>query len=179
MIACVDTHYFEGGTRTALLQFRDWDDAAPEHTTIYEHHGDAAEYVPGKFYLRELPCIAEVIERSGCEFDTIVVDGYVHLDEGRDGLGKKLFAVLQERTAVIGVAKNSYRSAIGARHLLRRGSKRPLFITAIGVPVETATTLIDRMHGEFRIPTLLKQVDALARKSAKNKSSLSLRKRLT
>jgi deoxyinosine 3'endonuclease (endonuclease V) len=173
MFACVDTHYFDWGSRTALLQFRDWEDAAAERATICEHFGEAAEYVPGQFYLRELPCITDVLERSGDRFETIVVDGYVYLDQGRAGLGKRLFDLLQGQTSVIGVAKNPFRKALDAQRVLRRGSRRPLFVTAIGLPVATAATLIDRMHGEFRNPTLLKQVDALARKSVNSKKSLS------
>jgi deoxyribonuclease V len=47
---------------------------------------------------------------------------------------------------------------------VRRGdSQKPLYVTAAGVSAEDAASRISEMHGPFRIPTLLKQVDTLAR----------------
>ena len=50
--------------------------------------------------------------------------------------------------------------AVGA---YRHRSRRPLFVTAAGMPQERAARHIERMHGGFRIPTMLKRVDPLCR----------------
>ena len=47
--------------------------------------------------------------------------------------------------------------------MTRGKSQTPLFITAAGIDVHTAASFIQSMHGKFRIPTLLKQVDQLCR----------------
>ncbi|MGW5043278.1 endonuclease V, partial [Streptomyces parvulus] len=36
-----------------------------------------ASYIPGKFYLRELPCIVELLKHVEHPLECIVVDGYV------------------------------------------------------------------------------------------------------
>ena len=49
------------------------------------------------------------------------------------------------------------------RTIVRGESKNPLFITSEGIAVDEAAKLIQSMHGEFRIPTMLKLVDQLSR----------------
>ncbi|MGD9636990.1 MAG: endonuclease V [Pirellulales bacterium] len=163
MIGCVDTHYFYGGSRTALLLFREWEDAAANSSLVDERCEESAPYIPGQFYLRELPCIVSVIEKCQANLAAIVIDGYCEFGEGRDGLGKMLYRQLQASIPVIGVAKNPFRSAGNATKLYRRNSTRPLYITANGISIGSAAGCIDRMHGNYRMPTLLKQVDQLAR----------------
>lgn len=67
---------------------------------------------------------------------------------------------------MIGVAKTHFHSATAVRPVLRGDSERPLYTTAVGMDLDQACRHIQGMHGEFRIPTLLKQVDQLARISA-------------
>ncbi len=63
---------------------------------------------------------------------------------------------------MIGVAKTRFSGAASVE--VRRGdSQKPLYVTAAGVSAEDAASRISEMHGPFRIPTLLKQVDTLAR----------------
>jgi deoxyribonuclease V len=64
---------------------------------------------------------------------------------------------------IIGVAKNRYRDSAHAFELLRGESKRPLFITAIGIDYEGAALHVASMAGDSRIPTLLHAVDRLSR----------------
>ena len=45
------------------------------------------------------------------------------------------------------------------REICRGGSKRPLFISAIGMDVDEAARLVKGMSGEFRLPSLLKILD--------------------
>ena len=47
--------------------------------------------------------------------------------------------------------------------VLRGESKKPLYITAKGIDLHKAAEFIQKMHGDFRIPTLLKLVDSLGR----------------
>jgi transcriptional regulator with XRE-family HTH domain len=45
------------------------------------------------------------------------------------------------------------------------GSQQPLFVTATRADVAAVAESVRAMHGEHRIPTLLKRVDRLARES--------------
>ena len=108
-----------------------------------------------------LAILAEVTAATpGLTLTTVVVDGYVTLDEhGTPGLGGHLHAALGERVAVIGVAKTSFRGSGFATPVLRGTSARPLWVTAMGTAVEPAARRVAAMHGEHRIPTLLGLVD--------------------
>jgi len=100
------------------------------------------------------------------ENDILVVDGYVTLnDEGKKGLGGYLYEALEQRYPIIGIAKNEFSEKDSKRRKVLRGeSIKPLYVTAIGIDVDEVCSEIERMHGEFRIPTLLKLVDQLSRK---------------
>ena len=158
---CVDVDYDETHARIAGLVFRDWEDEEAVETHQFQI-ANPADYIPGEFYRRELPCIEALLDRVTLEIDTIVVDSYVWLEDG-PGMGGHLFQALEERVAVVGVAKNSFFKAVDAVPLLRGSTKKPLFISAAGMAVEEAAAAIAKMHGPFRLPTLLKQVDRLCR----------------
>lgn len=147
------------------MAFEDWKDAAP--SAIYsELKGEIAEYEPGAFYKRELPCILSILDEIPKEeLQYLVVDGYVTLDnEGHWGLGAYLFDALGGKYPVIGVAKTRYaRNTDKVVEVLRGESKNPLFVSVMGVELETAASYIQTMHREFRIPTLLKQLDNLTK----------------
>lgn len=163
MIACVDTHYTDDASRTAVLLFERWADEGALDENVFEQQHEAAEYVSGQFFLRELPCILNAIRSFQNDIVTIVVDGYVQLGEERAGLGQKLFEALDEKIAVIGVAKNEFRGADNSRQVFRGKSARPLFITAAGISLDDAARSIENMHGSHRIPALLKRADFLSR----------------
>lgn len=163
MIACVDTQYFEIGSRTATVLFSQWTDGTAVRESIHELDEGSHEYVPGQFYQRELPCILNAIEGMSDDVKTIVIDGFVQLGNDRAGLGLKLFQALDERIAIVGVAKNPFRGADNATEVLRGESRRPLYVTAAGVSIKDAASAVARMHGSFRIPTMLKLADRLAR----------------
>jgi deoxyribonuclease V len=147
----------------ACVEFRSWSDARPSAEHV-RRIPEVAAYVPGEFYRRELPCVLAVLGDMIEPLELLVVDGYVFLDgEGKPGLGAHVHTALGGKTPVIGVAKNRFRSNTGAFELLRGGSTRPLFVTAIGIAPAEATELIGRMHGSYRLPTLLKRVDRLCR----------------
>jgi hypothetical protein len=65
---------------------------------------------------------------------------------------------------VIGIVKNGFNAPDDQRRSVYRGeSKTPLFLTAIGVDVDEVKVKVEQMHGNFRIPTLLKRLDQLTR----------------
>jgi deoxyribonuclease V len=61
------------------------------------------------------------------------------------------------------VAKRSFLDTPEACEVLRGSSEKPLFVTAVGMPLSDAKQYISVMHGKNRIPSLLKKVDQLCR----------------
>lgn len=166
MILAVDVHYPARGAVAAGVLFGDWTDAAPTATCVsrFDHVED---YVPGAFYRRELPCILGLLREHALTPACIVIDGHVVLDhDGRPGLGQHLFDALDGRIPVIGVAKTAFVGIGPDSEVLRGDSRRPLYVTCAGMPLENAKASVHTMHGAHRLPTLLKAVDALCRQSA-------------
>jgi deoxyribonuclease V len=159
MFGAVDVHYPGPGARAALVLAAD-----PGFATVTGERTvdvpDVAPYRPGAFFERELPPLRAVL--AGVVVDLLIVDGYVDLDPaGRPGLGAHVhqeFAV-----PVIGVAKTPFRSATHAVPVLRGSARRPLLVTAAGLPVAEAAELVLAMSGPYRLPDALRRVDALAR----------------
>lgn len=159
-IAAVDVDYRPDRAVAACLTFGSWSDGQPLESWTRTLPG-AAEYEPGSFYTRELPCLLAVL--APCAgLRAIVVDGFVWLGEGRPGLGARLYEALGAKAPVIGVAKNPFRGA-PAIEVRRGGSVRPLFVTAVGLETPEAAAWVEAMHGPHRIPTLLRAVDRLCR----------------
>lgn len=163
MLACVDVFYRDDCATAACILFRSWTDSAPcasARVTI----SPVAPYTPGQFFRRELPCILAVLDQVSEPVDLVVIDGYVWLD-GRDtpGLGAHLYRALSSKTPVVGIAKNPYTGASQATPVLRGRSRRPLFVTAVGIDQRVAADHVAEMHGASRIPTLLKLADRLSK----------------
>lgn len=161
----IDVGYDEKKANAASISFQNWGDSSPIHSKkiLLEN---IADYEPGKFYLRELPCIIASLNQFELDqVDTIIIDGFVWLNsEKKPGLGAYLFEILEKKIPIIGVAKRKFHGENIFMETIERGeSKNPLFITAEGMEVTKAAELIKNMHGEFRIPTLLKAVDQLSR----------------
>jgi deoxyribonuclease V len=105
-----------------------------------------------------------IISDFGQPIEVIVVDGYVWLDaNGLPGLGGHLFSTLGGRIPVVGIAKTRYQNDTWSIPVLRGDSRRPLFITSAGTQAREAAECVRRMHGEYRIPTILNTVDRAAR----------------
>jgi deoxyribonuclease V len=167
MIACIDVGYQEKSALAACITISDWKASAPlaSHSVAIQ---SVEEYVPGLFYKRELPCIEAVLNDLGAKPDLIVIDGYVWLDTlGKKGLGAHLFEHLNGAIPVIGVAKTSFATATNAIEVFRGQSTRPLWVTAIGPNESDAARFVRSMHGNHRIPTILKLVDQLSKSSRK------------
>lgn len=163
IVALDAQHYDHGVAGVGLLGFQDW----THGTAMWEKTVQAVgcgEYEPGAFFKRELPALMQALTYCPVAPDVIVVDAYVYLDAlGRAGIGHHLWEQLGRKIPVIGVAKTRFVSADPAWEILRGQSKVPLFVTAIGCELEVAKSAILSMHGEHRMPTLLKRVDQLAR----------------
>lgn len=170
MIACVDVDYRDDATVAGCVVFRSWTDPSPAEQLL-AFQGPAKPYLPGQFYLRELPSIVAVLGQVNVQLEAIIVDGYVWLDQGRMGMGAHLYSELDNKVPVIGVAKNPWRDQVyhnggnerGTIAVSRGGSKRPLYVTSAGTDVRLAAKHVAEMHGAFRIPTLLSAVNSLVR----------------
>lgn len=163
MILAVDVDYRENSAVAAAVCFERWQDTSTT-AEFTERIPSIAEYVPGQFYKRELPCIQAILAKQPYDLSAIIVDGYVYLGaEKKAGLGMYLWESLKRGIPVIGVAKNRYRGTLTESELLRGSSQKPLYITTAGVELATAKRQVASMAGAHRIPILLKQVDALCR----------------
>ena len=163
IIALDAQHYDDGTAGVGMLGFHCWNDAEPawEITATASHCG---EYEPGAFYKRELPALSQALAQCPVTPDIIVVDAYVFLDEqGRPGLGHKLWEHLGCKIPVVGVAKTKFMSAASSWEIYRGSSKNPVYVTAVGYGLEQAKQDVLSMHGAHRMPALLKRVDQLAR----------------
>jgi deoxyribonuclease V len=165
MIACLDVQYAESGACAAALVFECWESEKPIlEKQIYLHKIE--KYEPGSFYKRELPPLLELLSHLPSQPDILLIDGYCDLSaDGMPGLGARLFEQLPYSPVIVGVAKNRFKGTLHAKEVFRGDSSRPLFVTSIGITKEEAAEKVAAMHGKYRIPTMLKAVDNLARSS--------------
>jgi deoxyribonuclease V len=163
MIACTDVHYANTHAIAACILFRDWSDAHP-YLAITERVEDPAPYEPGRFYRRELPALLAVLSKFTLSPKVVIIDGYVWLgDWHHPGLGAHLHEALGGSVAVIGVAKKLFLRGPAVQSVRRGNSARPLYVSTAGMDLNEAAARIVELHGEFRVPTLLKRVDRLCR----------------
>lgn len=167
MIVAVDVDYRDASVVAAAVGFDAWTDADSALEVVVASDAPPAAYEPGAFYRRELPHLHAVLALVPSP-RAIVVDGYVWLagdaasERPRPGLGAHLYRALGEAVPVIGVAKTAFHGAT-AIEVVRGASARPLYVTAAGIEPHVAAEAVRAMHGEHRIPTLLKRVDQIAR----------------
>jgi deoxyribonuclease V len=160
MILAIDVHYKNEGAKAVGILFSMPDEMI--HKTIVERISQVNSYEPGKFYKRELPCLQQVMNQvEQEEISAVIVDGHVYVNNsGEFGLGAKLWEALDQTIPVIGVAKNSFDGNKQTVHEIIRGrSKKPLYISSIGMPLDEAASLILKMTGQHRMPDLIKKVD--------------------
>lgn len=161
LLIAVDVHYRDDGSARAAAVAAHERSFSPVAWTRAVVVPAGEPYVPGEFYLREMPPLRAVLSECG-ELSLIVVDGYVDLDpDGRPGLGAHVHA--EFGVPVIGVAKTTFRDASHAARVVRGRSARPLYVTAAGMNVTEAAAVVSEMAGPFRIPDALKLADRLAR----------------
>lgn len=169
MIACMDVYYRQNSGVAACILIKEWTDSRGIMSCV-NHIKNIEPYEPGRFYRRELSCLINMIDKitgsiDAILLDAILIDGYVWIgDKGSPGLGAYLYDALDNSVPVIGVAKSLFKGTENlAQKVLRGMSRRPLYITAAGIDPRVAADYIRRMHGAYRIPTLLKEVDRLSR----------------
>ena len=143
-----------------------WTAQAPSSTRVQTIE-EVEPYEPGNFYRRELPCLMAVLRLLPEPPTVVVVDGYVWLPPmRRPGLGAHLYEALRKATPVIGIAKSSFAGVESCAFVIpvHRGmSRRPLYVTAAGIAVESAAQRVRGMAGKYRIPELARMADQLAR----------------
>lgn len=164
-----DAAYRDDTATAAGILHPDWhtDDIA---RTIIKKISPVAPYEPGQFYKRELPCILGLLEELDGDLEAIVIDGFVDLGgdmdgEPKPGLGRRLFEAINEAAPVIGVAKRAFRDTPNECQVFRGKSKTPLYVTSAGMPLSRAKSHILAMHGEYRMPTLLRKADLVCREN--------------
>jgi deoxyribonuclease V len=159
--AAVDVFYPPGGGAIAAVVI-----AADETFSVVVEErvakvAEVPEYRPGHFADRELPALRAVLASTG-SVDLLVVDGFVQLDPlGRPGLGA--YAHAEFAVPVIGVAKTPFHTATHAIEIRRSAARRPLYVTAAGIPAPDAAQLVANMAGRYRMPDALRRVDTLTR----------------
>lgn len=164
MILAVDV-YYEGDTAKAVGILFNWKDDKPAQILTADI-SKVAPYEPGHFYKRELPCIEALLEDVNMDdIEAIIVDGYVYASNTKAyGLGGHLWETIVRAKPVIGVAKTPFKNNEETCMEVQRGdSKKPLYVSAIGIDLAEAAVEVAGMHGEFRIPTILKELDRLTR----------------
>lgn len=158
-LAITDVAYHDDVARAACVVAESWTAQFPKHTFL-ALRTPVADYVPGSFWQRELPVLLALLEDT--RPDVIVVDGYVWLDDaGRKGLGARLFDAMG--IPVVGVAKTSFDGSAFALEVMRGASRKPLYVTSVGIDAREAAEAVTSMHGPHRLPTLLTLADHLAR----------------
>lgn len=161
-IACFDVYYYGGRAKASSIVFQ----TGPVEKIISRYDEvieNTSEYISGEFYKRELPCILKVYKKIKEEINLIIVDSFVMLEDDRKGLGGYLYYSLNCKTPVIGVAKTFYRGCENYIEVFRGKSKKPLFVSSIGIDIEYAGDLIKNLKGVNRIPDILKEVDHQSR----------------
>lgn len=159
----MDVQYTENTALAAGIIFENWqsDSVLRKITQPLEN---IAPYEAGSFFKRELPCLLSVLAAVHEPLKVIIIDGFVTLGEDQHaGLGAHLYDAINQKTPIIGVAKRFFMDTPKVCELLRGDSQNPLYITTIGLPIDTAKAHIASMHGQYRIPTLLRLVDQLCR----------------
>lgn len=164
-LACVDAAYPPGRAVAACVVFERWRDAVAV-TEVVREGGVPAPYRRGAFFQRELPLLLAVLAEVEPRPFLVIVDGYVWLDaQGTPGFGAHLFSALGGATPVVGVAKRPFLGA-PAVAVVRGRSRRPLYVSAVGVAQGWAADRVAAMHGPYRLPTLVRRADRLARTAA-------------
>ncbi|MEN9908550.1 MAG: hypothetical protein RLZZ540_1699 [Bacteroidota bacterium] len=157
----IDVSYEKNTAKVVGGFFENWNDEKLIKIST-KTVNNVTEYISGEFYKRELPCITEFLnDYSLKEIELIIIDGFVFLnDDNKKGLGAYLFESLDKNIPIIGVAKTSFHNNNkNVIDIFRGNSKKPLYITSIGIELLKASDLIKNMFGNNRMPNIIKQID--------------------
>lgn len=170
----IDTYYWSDTlARTVGVVFENWSDPTPSKI-ITDECTTFGPYIPGQFYLRELPCVMSLLKKVDLtEFDVILTDSFLRLrgDDGVDmpGLGMKLWEKIGQiypHLDIWSVAKSKFGRCKEISACIMRGeSKTPLYVQALKEDMSEAGRVVrDVMHGPYRLPSLLKILDQETKK---------------
>ncbi len=164
MKAIVDVQYIDNTAYVAMGLFEEWS-SDTFAKVIVDKIENVADYEPGSFYKRELPCILSVLGGVTVKLEYIVIDGFVQLSDKKMGLGMHLYNALDKNIKIIGIAKTKFQGSENVVRKLVRGNlaSNPLFITSVGISLDEAEKIVRDMHGKARIPTLASAIDRHAR----------------
>ena len=180
-ILAVDTFYYEERAKTVGVLFNDWSDSEPEEI-ISSWSFDFGPYIPGEFYLREMPPIIELLSKINMkEVGYLIVDGFLKVYDERkgkfdSGLGYRLMELLQPSNkdlVFIGIAKSDF-GGTGRKWKIaeewNRGPKgsTPLWVQVEGMRMTDLMKCLKRMPGEFRLPDMLRILDKETKKEREN-----------
>jgi deoxyinosine 3'endonuclease (endonuclease V) len=179
----IDTYYYKDRAKTVGVIFENWEDPDPIEI-ISTWSSSFGPYIPGEFYKRELPCIMDLLNQIPdiLDYDVIILDGLARLPGSiEEGLGLHLEKELDKKypnfrnshptsptmiygPAIMGVAKTKFKGVeedTGTCKVLRGEAKTPLYTNTTWMKMSSAgaAECLKKMHGPYRIPTLLKLLD--------------------
>jgi len=155
MKVALDVAYRGGRAAAAGVLFTDPE--GRERVGVYTVTRDAPRpYMPGRFYLRELPPILKLLEEIPVRVEWFFIDGYVHLAPPLRGLGDRLGDAVGGKKVIIGVAKSPFPQAVETVKVFRGKSRRPVYVSSRNVALEEAARIVAAMDGPYRIPAVLR-----------------------
>ena len=174
MLLALDSYYKDDICNTSLIVFNKEESKTIYADTIYTKV--TSDYIPGEFYKRELPGIKKILKKFikeqpelWSQIHAVIVDSYITLkvgDKEWDGLGayvNKFLDKIKQHKIIYGVAKSKFGECDEISCKVYRGkSKNPLYVQTTSAP-KVAGYHVLYMHGKYRIPTMLKEVDRLSR----------------
>ncbi len=160
-----DVKYYDNFAAIGYVIFKNHTSPIAIETGQIIHYG-IEPYESGNFYKRELPCLLSALNQLELkfEFELIYIDANVWLGENKKGLGVYLYNQLNRKTPIIGISKTKYNNSILIKEIIRGNSENPLYISSIGIDLEIAAKMVKEMHGNFRLPNMIKLADSFSRK---------------
>ncbi|WP_299519821.1 endonuclease V [Winogradskyella sp.] len=160
MLIAIDVYYKATYAKAVGVLF-DWADDTSQQIIADTING-VADYEPGQFYKRELPCILQLLQQLDINnLEAIIVDGHVYVDNNKTfGLGGHLWQALDQKVPVIGIAKKAFHNTEQVSSPIYRGkSQNPLYVSCVGISEQEVLTKVQLLHGPYRIPAMLKLLD--------------------
>lgn len=163
-----DVYYYENFAIVGYVLFENEQSFEPFKTG--QVRCDSIEpYISGEFYKRELPCLLKAIQEIKEPISLIYIDANVWLGKDKKGLGKYLFDSIDQNIPIIGVSKSCFNKKTELiQPVYRKSSKKPLYVSSIGIDIENACKKIQLMSGEFRLPKMIKLADSVCRSTIAN-----------
>ena len=161
--ACFDVKYYDNFAIIGYVVFENHKSKEP-YIADHVKHENIEPYVSGQFYKRELPCLLTAIEQIKVDISLIYVDANVFLGNDKKGLGWHLHNALEGKIPVIGISKSLFKESEKVVISVKRESSiKPLFVSSIGIENKKAAKMVEEMHGEFRLPDMIKLADKMSR----------------